>query len=72
MKNFIDFIVDQSKDPALGKAASDALANSDAKALSAWFAQKGYSVSEAESQQLIDNKSTLSQENIQQSVKAGY
>lgn len=73
MKNFIDFIIDQSKDPNLGKEASDALVSaSDAKSLSDWFSKKGYSVTPEESQKLIDNKAGLSQEQVNQSVKAGY
>ncbi|PJZ69089.1 hypothetical protein CH373_17610 [Leptospira perolatii] len=72
MKNFIDFTIDLSKNPALGKEAHSVLSKGDATALSNWFASKGYTVSIEEAQRLVDNSSHLSQDSMQQSVKAGY
>lgn len=56
MKTFIDFVNAAAKDAKLGADAFAAIQAGDVGRLVTFFKDRGYTVTEAEAQMLIDNK----------------
>ena len=59
MKNFIDFVVDASKNQTLGEEFHSKVTAGDHKGLSTWFHSKGYEVKEAETSKLVEHKDAI-------------
>ena len=59
MANFIDFVVEVSKNKTLGKEFKEMFQKSTPQELVEWFSSKGYSISEEEAKKLIENKDSI-------------
>jgi len=66
MKNFIDLVVDLSKDSNLADEFHKFFEESDHVAISNFLKEKGYAVTEEECKKIIENKDDL------KSSKLGY
>lgn len=64
MKNFIDFIVDATKDSELGKELAKHVSDSNHETIADWFKGKGYDVHKDECKKLTDNKDGLKNANL--------
>ena len=59
MKNFVDFVVDASKQGGLADEFQGMVQSSDSKTMSKWLKGKGYAVNESECKKMVENKDDI-------------
>ncbi|MCB1194313.1 MAG: hypothetical protein KDK90_28020 [Leptospiraceae bacterium] len=70
--SYIDFIIETTKNPALGKESFEKIRTLSASELSIWFKEKGYEVSEADCQKLIANKDSFESAKQRENMVESY